>query len=313
MIHRGEHSRRRRRRRYLPNYREFYEKRHFAVDADTHRRCDPRLRRGRSVRRGEPCVRRDDNPDFTFHVEICEDFWAPLPPSTFGALAGATVLFNLSASNIVIGKAEDRAMLCDAQSRRAIGGLRVRGGRPRRIAPPIVAWDGQVVAYEMGEKIAEGERFAREPKLVIADIDVARIAQERRRIGDLPRRRRAPQGRARPLVAACRFTVGAPSGALPLKRKIDRLPFVPDDLAQARSRLLRSLQHPGLRPRASGSKRHGSKRVVIGVSGGLEFHARADRRRARVRSARPAAQEHCRRHHAGLRHQRRHQGATPGR
>jgi NAD+ synthase (glutamine-hydrolysing) len=214
---------------YLPNYREFYEKRYFSVASDTD--DDLISIHGDWVDFGAKVVfTATDIPDFAFHIEICEDFWSPQPPSTIGALAGANILLNLSASNIVIGKAEDRAVLCDSQSRRAIAAY-VFAAAGRGESTTDVAWDGQVIAYEMGEKIAEGERFAREPKLVVADIDVTRIAQERRRVGTF----HDAQARAKVELTKWRhvsFDLCAPAEELPLQRKIDRLPFVPDDLSK---------------------------------------------------------------------------------
>ncbi len=251
---------------FLPNYREFYEKRHFSVASDTEE--DLIFVCGEWVGFGEDVVfTATDNPDFAFHVEICEDFWAPTPPSTMGALAGANILLNLSASNIVIGKAEDRAVLCDSQSRRAIAAY-VFAAAGRGESTTDVAWDGQVIAYEMGEKLAEGERFAREPKLVIADIDVARIAQERRRVGTF----RDAAARVQDKLAKwghITFELGAPHEELPLKRKIDRLPFVPDDLSKRDRDCFEAynIQVSGLAKRIESTN---TKRVIIGVSGGLD-------------------------------------------
>ena len=251
---------------YLPNYREFYEKRHFAVASDTHVRvlsfCESTVAFGAAT-----IFYADDNPNFSFHVEICEDFWAPTPPSTKGALCGANILFNLSASNIVVGKAEDRAVLCDSQSRRAIAAY-VFAAAGRGESTTDLAWDGQVIAYEMGEKIAEGERFARDPKLVIADIDVARIAQERLRNGTFSDA--AAQIRDElSLWSRIRFEQTQPTGPLPLKRKLDQLPFVPDDPVRIDRDCYEAynIQVSGLAKRIESTK---SKRVVIGVSGGLD-------------------------------------------
>jgi NAD+ synthase (glutamine-hydrolysing) len=251
---------------FLPNYREFYEKRYFGVAPDIHTRvlafCGSTTPFG-----ANQIFFAEDNPDFSFHVEICEDFWAPAPPSTKGALCGANILFNLSASNIVIGKADDRAVLCDSQSRRAIAAY-VFAAAGHGESTTDLAWDGQVIAYEMGEKIAEGERFAREPKLVIADIDVARIAQERLRNGTF----RDAAGRVSDelsLWSRIRFDLKAPTGALPLGRKLDRLPFVPDDPARLDRDCYEAynIQVSGLAKRIESTK---SKRVVIGISGGLD-------------------------------------------
>lgn len=252
---------------FLPNYREFYEKRYFSVASQSPR--GDLLLGGIYVPFGEKIVFSDHNlRDFSFHIEICEDFWAPTPPSTLGALAGANILLNLSASNIVIGKAEDRAVLCDSQSRRAIAAY-VFAASGRGESTTDVAWDGQVIAYEMGEKIAEGERFARDPKLVIADIDVNRIAQERLRNGTF-RDAMAQNADALKDWANATFTLDDfPVATLPLKRKIDRLPFVPDDLTKRDRDCFEAynIQVSGLAKRIEATN---TKRVVIGVSGGLD-------------------------------------------
>ena len=251
---------------FLPNYREFYEKRHFAVASDAPAKTIRML--GEDVPFGADLTfAANDVRDCVFHVEICEDFWSPTPPSTMGALAGANVLLNLSASNIVIGKAEDRAILCDAQSRRATSAY-ILAASGRGESTTDVAWDGQIVAYEMGEKIAEGERFARDAKLVIADVDVQRIAQERRRLSNF----RDAMARNKETLARFRridFTLGAPYSALPLKRTIDRLPFVPDDLSKRDRDCFEAynIQVSGLAQRLEATK---TQRVVIGISGGLD-------------------------------------------
>src|SRR5262249_7338850 len=200
-------------------------------------------------------------------VEICEDFWSPTPPSTYGAMSGATVLLNLSASNIVIGKAEDRAVLCDSQSRRCVAAY-VFAAAGRGESTTDVAWDGQIVAYEMGEKIAEGERFTREPKLVLADIDVERIAQERRRLSNFRDAVRANKD-ALAKLRRIPFTLDPPNGALDLQRPLDRLPFVPDDAARRDQDSFEAynIQVAGLAQRLEATK---TKRVVIGISGGLD-------------------------------------------
>lgn len=251
---------------FLPNYREFYEKRYFGVAPDRHVHAIEFLGGGTNFGANQ-IFYHADNPDFTFHVEICEDFWAPTPPSSKGALAGANILFNLSASNITIGKAEDRAVLCDSQSRRAIAAY-VFAAAGNGESTTDLAWDGQIIAYEMGEKIAEGERFSREPKLVTADIDVGRIAQERIRVGTF----RDAAARLRDelyLWSRIRFEQELPKGALPLKRKLDRLPFVPDDLAKRDRDCFEAynIQVAGLAKRIEATN---TKRVVIGISGGLD-------------------------------------------
>lgn len=251
---------------FLPNYREYYEKRHFAAACDAPERTICLL--GDEVPFGADLVfAADDARDFAFHAEICEDFWAPTPPSTMAALAGATVLLNLSASNVLIGKAEDRKVLCDSQSRRCAAAY-VFAAAGRGESTTDLAWDGQIVAYEMGDKIAEGERFAREPRLVIADIDVERLTQERRRLSHF----RDAVGRNKDALSRFRrvpFTLDAPGGVLELQRAIDRFPFVPDDGAKRDGDCYEAynIQVSGLAQRLETTK---TKRVVIGVSGGLD-------------------------------------------
>ncbi|MGD9967354.1 MAG: NAD(+) synthase [Hyphomonadaceae bacterium] len=251
---------------FLPNYHEFYEKRHFAVASDTEKDVI-RLCGEDEFFSANLIFTAADVRDFSFHLEICEDFWSPIPPSTYGAMAGANILLNLSASNIVIGKAEDRAVLCDSQSRRAVSAY-VFAAAGRGESTTDVAWDGQIVAYELGEKISEGERFAREPKLVIADIDVARIAQERRRLSNF--RDSAAQKKQRLIkFGHMEFELGPTPAELPLKRKVDRFPFVPDDLSRRDRDCYEAynIQVSGLAKRIETT---GSNRVVIGVSGGLD-------------------------------------------
>jgi NAD+ synthase (glutamine-hydrolysing) len=95
-------------------------------------------------------------------VEICEDLWAPVPPSTYAALAGATVLANLSASNIIIGKAEYRKDLCAAQSGKCIAAYMYAAAGPGESTTDL-AWDGHALIYENNELLAEGERFSDDP------------------------------------------------------------------------------------------------------------------------------------------------------
>ncbi len=251
---------------FLPNYREFYEKRHFAVAEDV--ASDAIQLGGEEIPFGANLVfAASDAADCVFHIEICEDLWAPTPPSTLGALAGATILLNLSASNITIGKAEDRKALCDAQSRRCNAAY-VFAAAGYGESTTDLSWDGQIVIYEMGEKLVEAERFQREPKLHIADLDVGRCAQERQRLSNF----RDAQGRNRDTVKNFRrisFTLDAPMTPLPLQRAIDRFPFVPDDETKRDRDCYEAynIQVQGLAQRLEST---GIKRAVIGVSGGID-------------------------------------------
>ncbi|HRO03145.1 MAG TPA: NAD(+) synthase [Terricaulis sp.] len=251
---------------YLPNYREYYEKRHFACAADSAHGVI-QVAGDEAPFGADLLFAAQDVRDFVFHAEVCEDFWAPIPPSSFAALAGATVLLNLSASNVTIGKAEDRAILCNSQSRRTAAAYAFAAAGAGESTTDL-AWDGQVIAFELGEKIAEGERFARAPKLVIADVDVQRIAQERRRVSNFRDSVREHGARIGGFTAIP-FNLGAPKSALKLQRALDRFPFVPDDLTRRHQDCFEAynIQVSGLAKRLEAT---GAQRVVIGVSGGID-------------------------------------------
>lgn len=166
---------------FLPNYREYYEKRWFASGAGltglTHRIA------GQDVPFGVDLLfEASDLPDFRLHVEICEDFWSPTPPSTRGALAGALILANLSASNITVGKAADREILCASQSMRAVAAYVYSAAGPGESSTDV-AWDGQGSIHELGDLLAESKRFERGAQRIFADVDLSRIRQERQRTG----------------------------------------------------------------------------------------------------------------------------------
>ncbi|WP_296818766.1 NAD(+) synthase [Brevundimonas sp.] len=250
---------------YLPNYREYYEKRWFSPAG----RAD-----GDAIRIGEVWApfgthllfEADDRPGFAFGVEICEDYWAPLPPSTRQALAGARILLNLSASNVLIGKAQDRSMLCSSQSARAQAAY-VFTASGWGESTTDLAWDGQATIHELGACLASGERFSMESHLTIADIDVERIGAERMRTGtfaDCARRELDETA-----FVTLTFEAGEGRAASPLRRPLDRFPFVPDDAARLDQDLYEAfnIQVQGLMRRMQATN---GERIVIGVSGGLD-------------------------------------------
>ena len=165
---------------YIPNYREFYEKRQFNSGRNAVKREVSFL--GELVPFGNDLIFDATNyDDFSIHVEICEDLWTPIPPSTYAALAGATVLANLSASNITIGKADYRRDLCASQSGRCIAAYLYSAAGPGESTTDL-AWDGHAIIYENDELLAESERFSSEEQIVVADIDLERLAQDRMRL-----------------------------------------------------------------------------------------------------------------------------------
>src|SRR6185503_7327343 len=164
---------------FLPNYREYYEKRWFAAGVGL-TGLEIELA-GQTAPFGVDLLfEAADLADFVFHLEICEDFWSATPPSSLGALAGGLILSNLSASNILIGKADERAMLCASQSVRCQAAYLYAAAGPGE-STTDVAWDGQGSIHELGVLLAETERFASRPQIAIADIDVERLRLERLR------------------------------------------------------------------------------------------------------------------------------------
>ena len=248
---------------YLPNYREYYEKRWFAPAAS--RREDAVILGGESVDFAPGLIFEATNrPGFVFAVEICEDFWAPLPPSTRAALAGARILLNLSASNIVIGKADERAVLCASQSARTLSAYAFAASGWGESTTDL-AWDGQATIHELGAKLAEGPRFAMTPHLTVADIDVDRIGMDRLRTGTFADCARI-EGEAATVIP---FEAAEERETGGLIRPLDRFPFVPDDPKRLDQDCFEafSIQVQGLMRRMTAT---GAERLCIGVSGGLD-------------------------------------------
>ncbi|MEP9402145.1 NAD(+) synthase [Sphingomonas sp. VNH70] len=251
---------------YLPNYREYYEKRWFATGVGLTGLTITLA--GQAVPFGTDLLfAAADLPDFVFHAEICEDYWAPLPPSTAGALAGALILCNLSASNIVIGKARERELLCASQSARTLSAY-VYSAAGRGESTTDLAWDGQGMIHELGELLVQSERFDRASGVIYADVDVARLRLERMRTGtynDCAAANGHPETRLRTVTFDHR-----PSFAdIGLKRPVRRYPFVPNNPAALDDDCYEAfnIQVEALRRRLLAS---GARQLVIGVSGGLD-------------------------------------------
>ncbi len=251
---------------FLPAYREFYEKRQFAPARAAQAREAELL--GMKVPFGSDLLfQAESRPAFTFHMEICEDLWTPVPPSAYAALAGATILANLSASNITIGKAEYRKLLAATQSGRCVAAYLYSAAGFGESTTDL-AWDGHALIYENGELLAESERFAAGEQLLAADVDLELLVQDRMRLTsftDSVEEHRERISRMRTV----RFPFEAPSGAIPLKRSLQRFPYVPHDPHKRDERCYEAynIQVQGLAKRL----RHtGIERIVIGVSGGLD-------------------------------------------
>jgi NAD+ synthase (glutamine-hydrolysing) len=248
---------------HLPNYREFYEPRHFASG-------DGML--GASITIGprtapfgtDLIFAAEDLPGFVVHAEICEDIWVPAPPSSSAALAGATILANLSASNITIGKADTRRLLCASQSARCLAAY-VYAAAGAGESTTDLAWDGQASIFENGATLAETERFPSASQFALADIDLGLLLHERMQMGSFDTNRRRNPASFRQIG----YRLDPPSGDIGLQRRIERYPFVPADAARLAQDCYEAynIQVSGLAQRLRAT---GIKRVVIGVSGGLD-------------------------------------------
>jgi NAD+ synthase (glutamine-hydrolysing) len=251
---------------FLPNYREYYEKRWFALGFGLNG-MDIAVA-GETVPFGTDLIfAASDLDDFIFHVEICEDYWAPQPPSTIGALSGALILCNLSASNITIGKASERALLCASQSNRCCAAYVYAASGPGESTTDL-AWDGQGSIYEFGELLAESSRFELEPELAVADVDVQRLRLERMRMGTFNDNAIAaghPEKRARRI----HFEHKPHFKDVGLERALRRFPYVPNRIEQLDQDCYEAfnIQVQGLAKRFTATS---GKHLVIGVSGGLD-------------------------------------------
>jgi NAD+ synthase (glutamine-hydrolysing) len=251
---------------YLPNYREYYEKRWFASGLNVKQQAI--VVGGIEVPFGTDLVFASNQlPGFRLFVEICEDFWAPIPPSTAGALAGATILANMSASNIVIGKSDERKVLCQAQSWRTASAY-VYSAAGHGESTTDLAWDGQGLVYELGDLMAESERFSLRPELCIVDVDTQRILGERIRFKTFNDNAEAA-GRPQDSLRVVSFDHRPARGDVGLVRPIRRFPFVPNrpDRLDADCYEAFNIQVDGLMRRYE--QTHGDS-MIIGISGGLD-------------------------------------------
>ena len=250
---------------HLPNYREFYERRQFASGRGI---VGLEIAAGgqRAPFGTDLLFDAIDVPGLTVGVEICEDMFVPVPPSSGLALAGATVLANLSGSPITIGRADTRSVLCRTQSMRCLSAyLYAAAGQGESTTD--LSWDGQTSIFENGRQLGQGPRFEEEPQLTIADIDLDLLRQERARQGTFEDNRRVAMPDAR--YRTVEFTLDPPDGDLGLLRTVERFPFVPADPARLAQDCYEAynIQVDGLAQRLRAIS---TDKVVIGVSGGLD-------------------------------------------
>jgi NAD+ synthase (glutamine-hydrolysing) len=251
---------------FLPNYREYYEKRWFVSGIGLNG-IDIAVA-GETVPFGTDLVfAAEDLDDFIFHVEICEDYWAPQPPSTVGALAGALILCNLSASNITIGKADERKLLCASQSSRCCAAYIYAASGPGESTTDL-AWDGQGSIYELGELLCDSGRFDLEPELCIADVDAQRLRLERMRMPTFNDNAVAA-GHPEKSARRIHFEHRPSRSDIGFKRRYRRFPYVPNRPEQLDSDCYEAfnIQVQGLARRFQATS---GSHLVIGVSGGLD-------------------------------------------
>ncbi|MDL9936537.1 NAD(+) synthase [Gordonia sp. ABSL1-1] len=251
---------------YVPNYREFYEQRYFSAARDAV--VDTVIIGDTEVPFGNDLVfEAQDLPGFALHVEICEDGWVPVPPSTWAALGGATVLANLSGSPVTVGKEGYRKALCTSHSAKLVAAhLYVAAGYGESTTD--LAWDADALISENGTLLARSEQFAMTDQIISADVDLDRLRQERMRMISL-RDQAGDHGDQLKSLRRIRFSFGELTDDDTLRRVVPRFPFVPADSADRdeRCREVRNIQVQGLAARLRAT---GIDKIVIGVSGGLD-------------------------------------------
>ena len=244
---------------YLPNYKEFYEKRWFMSASEV---MEPMVRLcGQNVPLNACLL--FDTAGTTFGIELCEDLWAPIPPSSALALQGAEIIFNLSADNEGVGKHNYLRSLIAQQSARCIAGY-VFSSCGFGESTTDVVFAGNALIYENGTLLASGKRFSFEEQVVTSEIDVERLRTERRVNTTFAScRAQTAQGVARHIA-----TEYVNARDLQLTRTFDPHPFVPQGpMLDERCEEIFSIQVSGLAQRLTHTH---AKSAVVGISGGLD-------------------------------------------
>jgi NAD+ synthase (glutamine-hydrolysing) len=253
---------------FLPNYREFYEYRQFAPAAAAHSEVIDLLDQ-RGIAFGEHLLFHcEEEKRLTFFVEICEDLWVPIPPSCRAALAGATVLLNLSASNITIAKDEYRHSLVANQSARCLAAYLYTAAGTGESSTDL-AWDGHAMVYENGSLVAESKRFCYESQLIVAELDLERLGQERMRQNSFGQSMQQQREELRQFRQVS-FHLELPRAQrLLCRRPLERFPYVASDPEQRDRRCYEAynIQVQGLVKRLKSAR---ISKVIIGISGGLD-------------------------------------------
>lgn len=244
---------------YLPNYSEFYEKRWFASSQDL-QPTEIRFAGNKILVTSQPTLFKTCD-GVLFGIEICEDVWAPAPPSNRLALAGADMTFNLSASDELIGKHKYLKSLLSQQSARTISGY-IYSGCGFGESSQDVVYTGNAFIYENGQLLAEGERFSFKPQVIISQIDIEKLRSERRNNSTYVNAQREHDAR----IVNAHTTVAQRD--FELIRDVDPHPFIPgqEDMGTSCNEIF-SIQVAGLAKRLVHTN---CKTVVLGISGGLD-------------------------------------------
>lgn len=240
---------------YLPNYNEFYEQRWFASSTDLK---DTEIEfLGEIVPVGKDLLFGNQNTYFA--LEICEDLWSVTPPSDTYALNGATILLNLSASNETIGKKEYRENLIKMHSAKQISAYVYASSGPLESTTDIL-FSGATLIYENGSKLAEGKRFQFDNTLTIADVDVEKLLHDRMKNTSFHTNQLEP---------VRKIHCSIPATNQPIRRTYAKYPFVPSNPNKRNERAdeILTIQSCALARRL---KHTGSKKCILGVSGGLD-------------------------------------------
>ena len=248
---------------FIPGYKEYYEQRWFASGAKMI--SDFLEIGGEEIPAGTDLLFRAENfTNFTFGVEICEDLWVPAPPSSAQAIAGATVLINLSASNELISKKNYRENLVRQQSGNCVAAYILASAGVHESTTDMV-FSGQAIIAENGVILDKNKRFERENNLIFADIDINRLTLDRQFLTSFSESIAQSEKDFRVVF----FSPNEKNWSPPLKRKIAPLPFVPENIAERKERCdeIFSIQTAGLAKRL---EHCGCENVVIGLSGGLD-------------------------------------------
>lgn len=248
---------------YIPGYKEYYEERWFASSRDLTSR-EVQVGQRHCPVGTDLLFRAREVNDLVVGVEICEDLWGPLPPSSYQVLHGAHIVANLSASNELVGKADYRRSLVAQQSARGICGY-VYSSCGAGESTQDVVFGGHALVAEDGTILAESQRFSQQGELVVVDVDVEHLRLDRERTTSF-----TDSAHAFPAIPWRRVDVDLPPYVgRPFIRAVDPAPFIPRDDVERNRRTeeIFAIQTSGLVKRMAHT---GIQRVVLGLSGGLD-------------------------------------------